>query len=72
MTPESHTGRRETAGPRRRSGPPDRPVPEDVIRRIVEAGRLTASSMNRQPWHFVVVTERETLGRLGQAVVTGP
>ena len=27
----------------------DRPVPEDVLRRILEAGRLTASSMNVQP-----------------------
>jgi nitroreductase len=35
-----------------------RPVPRDTIDRVVEAGRLTASSMNRQPWHFVVVTER--------------
>ncbi|MCA1731478.1 MAG: nitroreductase family protein, partial [Actinobacteria bacterium] len=31
----------------------DTPVAEEIIRRIVEAGRLTASSMNRQPWHFI-------------------
>jgi nitroreductase len=49
----------------------DRPVPQDVVHRIVEAGRLTGSSMNRQPWHFVVVTERETLARLGNAVRSG-
>jgi nitroreductase len=48
-----------------------RPVPRETIERIVEAGRLTASSMNRQPWHFVVVTEREGLERLGDAVRTG-
>jgi len=39
----------------------DQPVPDDVIRDILEAGRLTASASNRQPWHFVVVTDRETL-----------
>ena len=50
----------------------DRPVPEGVVHRIVESARLTASSMNRQPWHFVVVTERERLRRLGEAVRTGP
>jgi nitroreductase len=50
----------------------DRPVPRDVVRRIVESGRLTGSSMNRQPWHFVVVENRETLGRLGAAATTGP
>jgi nitroreductase len=48
-----------------------RPVPRETIDRVVEAGRLTASSMNRQPWHFVVVTEREGLERLGEAVRTG-
>jgi nitroreductase len=49
----------------------DEPVPEDIVRRIVEAGRLTGSSQNGQPWHFVVVTDRATLGRLGEAVSHG-
>src|SRR5215212_9405627 len=39
----------------------DRPVPEDVLRRVLEAGRLTASGMNAQPWHFIVVQDPETL-----------
>ncbi|HLW46458.1 MAG TPA: nitroreductase family protein [bacterium] len=50
----------------------DTPVPPDVVRRIVEAGRLTGSSMNRQPWHFIVVENRETLARLGEAASSGP
>jgi nitroreductase len=50
----------------------ERPVPEDVVRRILEAGRLTASAMNKQPWHFVVVQDRETLRQLGAAAKTGP
>ena len=45
----------------------DQSVPEDLVRRIVEAGRLTASSMNGQPWHFVVVQEREHLDQLGRS-----
>jgi nitroreductase len=49
----------------------DRPVPENLIRRIVEAGRLTASATNRQPWHFVIVTERERVRSLGEAVKSG-
>jgi nitroreductase len=48
-----------------------RPVPRETIDRVVEAGRLTASSMNRQPWHFVVVTEREGLEGLSDAVRSG-
>jgi nitroreductase len=29
-------------------------VPREVVRRIVEAGCLTGSAENAQPWHFVV------------------
>ncbi len=50
----------------------DKPVPQDVLRRILEAGRLTASGMNVQPWHFVVVQDRETLRQLGALAPTGP
>jgi nitroreductase len=50
----------------------DKPVPQETVRRIVEAGWLTGSSMNRQPWHFIVVQNRETLRRLGALATTGP
>ena len=50
----------------------DKPVPPAIIRRIVEAGRLTASSMNRQPWHFIVVENRDTLRQLGGLAPSGP
>jgi putative ABC transport system substrate-binding protein len=36
----------------------DRAVPETIVQKIVEAGRLTGSAMNLQPWHFVVVQAR--------------
>lgn len=48
------------------------PVPDAVVRRIVEAGRLTGSGMNGQPWHFIVVRDRETLRRLGALASSGP
>jgi nitroreductase len=50
----------------------DKPVPLDLVVRVVEAGRLTASAANRQPWHFVVVRERANLRALGSLVRTGP
>jgi len=50
----------------------DKPVPPEVVQRIVEAGRLTGSSMNRQPWHFIVVENRDTLQQLGALAKTGP
>ena len=50
----------------------DKPIPPELVRRIVEAGRLTGSSMNRQPWHFLVVEKRETLRQLGALAQSGP
>ena len=47
-------------------------VPPDIVRRIVEAGRLTGSAMNAQPWYFIVVEDRETLRQLGTLARTGP
>jgi nitroreductase len=50
----------------------EREVPGGAVRRIVEAGRLTASASNVQSWHFVVVRDREALRKLGSLVRTGP
>jgi nitroreductase len=50
----------------------ERKLPPETVKKIIEAGRLTASSMNAQPWHFIVVEDREMLRRLGGAARTGP
>jgi len=50
----------------------DKPIPKDVLQLIAEAGRLTASGSNKQPWHFVFVTDRQKLQELGRLVRTGP
>ncbi len=44
----------------------DRPIPEEDLRRILEAARRTPSSMNTQRWDFVVCTDRAQLERLSQ------
>ncbi len=61
-----------------RSYRPD-PVPEDVLNRVLEAGRLAPSAKNYQPWKFIIVknpTVRQALvpacrgqGSVGQAPV---
>jgi nitroreductase len=48
------------------------PLPSDIVQRILEAGRLTASSMNLQPWHFIAIEDREDLETLGKMAKTGP
>jgi nitroreductase len=48
-----------------RSFKPD-PVPEDVLQRILEAGRLSPSGGNEQPWRFGVVTDPERIARIAE------
>jgi nitroreductase len=36
-------------------------VPDDVIAQLLELARWTGSSKNSQPWHFVVVQDKDTL-----------
>jgi nitroreductase len=50
----------------------DKPIPEAVIQQIVEAAHVTASSINGQPWHFVVVQDKEMLRQLATLARTGP
>jgi nitroreductase len=45
-----------------------RPVPDEVIRRILDAGRLAGSAGNRQPWRFLVVDDRSLVERLAAEV----
>lgn len=42
------------------------PVPEDIVQEILEAGRLAQSSKNDQPWHFILIRQRETLRQLSE------
>lgn len=42
-------------------------VPDEVITRCLEAARLAPSWRNGQPWHFVVVRDRQTIARLTRA-----
>ncbi len=44
----------------------DRPIPVGDLERILEAGRRSPSASNRQPWDFVLVTDRSTLQELSK------
>ena len=44
------------------------PLPETVIERLLDAGRLSGSSRNAQPWVFVVPEGRSTIEALAAAV----
>jgi nitroreductase len=46
----------------------DRPISDEVVTRILDAGRLSGSASNKQPWRFVVVENRALRGRLAETV----
>ncbi len=46
----------------------NRPVPDEAVTRILDAGRLAGSAGNRQPWRFVVVEDRALVERLAETV----
>jgi len=39
----------------------DRPVPRETVEKVLAAAMMAPSARNKQPWHFVVIDERETL-----------
>jgi len=49
-----------------RSYKPD-PVPDESLRRVLEAARMAPSGSNRQPWRFYVVKTPEKKRRVAQA-----
>jgi nitroreductase len=48
------------------------PVPEDDLKKILDAGLAAPSAYNLQPWRFVVVRDAEQRGRLRQAAMKQP
>jgi len=45
----------------------DKPVPHDVLARVLEAARIAPSGNNRQPWRFVVVKDEKRRKQIAQA-----
>ena len=46
----------------------DESIPDDVLRRMLQAGRATGSARNRQPWRFYVIRNRDVLNQVAEAV----
>jgi nitroreductase len=46
----------------------DRPIPREIVDRILDAGRLSGSSQNKQRWRFLVVERRELVEQLAECV----
>jgi len=49
----------------------DKPIARECIDAILEAGRLAPSSKNSQPWHFIVIRDKEMLRKISELTPTG-
>ncbi len=45
----------------------DRPVPDEVLDEILEAGRLAPSGGNEQPWIFGVISDRKRIAEIAES-----
>jgi nitroreductase/NAD-dependent dihydropyrimidine dehydrogenase PreA subunit len=48
----------------------DKPVPETLIRRVLEAGRFAPSAANCQPWKFIVLTDKALINEINEGVAS--
>ena len=48
------------------------PIPQELVRKILQAGRWAPSSSDTQKWHFIVIQNRDTLAALGNIATQGP
>jgi nitroreductase len=45
----------------------EKPIPQEAVQTILNAGRLSQSAKNLQPWQFVAIQERERIELLVEA-----
>lgn len=48
----------------------DQPVDRQLIEQCLEAARMSPSACNAQPWHFIVVNDKQTLSDLANATAS--
>jgi len=46
----------------------DEPVPDHLIRRVLEAGRFAPSAGNCQPWRFIVITDKALIAQMDESL----
>jgi nitroreductase len=44
----------------------DKPIPEEAVQTILNAGRLSQSAKNLQPWHFIAMRDEVGLKQLAE------
>jgi nitroreductase len=48
----------------------EKPIPEEIIKEIVNAGRLAPTGRGEEPWEFIIIREKEIRQRIAQIAKT--
>lgn len=46
----------------------EKPVEKEVLEEIIQAGKYAPSAMNKQPWKFIVITDKKVISDLSSKV----
>ena len=46
-------------------------VPDEIVNKVIEAGRLSPSAHNEQPWEFILIRDKSTLKDLEKYCISG-
>lgn len=49
----------------------DKEISKEILEELIDCARLAPSGRNEQPWEFVIITNKETLKKVGEIVTTG-
>lgn len=44
----------------------DKPVPDEALYKVIEAGTWAPSAHNKQPWHFIVIRDKNSLESIAE------
>lgn len=66
-TPEADSVIKSLTGLRQSRRFQNTPVPQDILRDLLNVARWSGSSKNSQPWEFIVVDDPETIRALSEA-----
>jgi nitroreductase len=50
---------------------PSKPVAKETLLTILEAGRLSPSAANRQPWKFIIISSKDVLQKIHECYERG-
>lgn len=49
----------------------DVPIDEEILKDLIDAGRMAPTARNIQPWEFIIITDKEVLAQLADVHING-